>query len=104
MALKGRYIDRQPLNSSALVSVGYHPEDQTLAVEFASGVHHLADVTPEEFAAFQASESKGKHFHQFLRSKPSTKVEAPRMGTCEKCGTKGLTGFLCQDCGTSDYA
>lgn len=104
MAMKGNYIDRKPIDSTSLRSAGYHPEDQTLAVEFSSGTYHLTDVTPEEYAAFQASESKGKHFHQFLRTKPSTKVDAPRIGTCEKCGDMGLSGFLCQNCGTSDYA
>ena len=104
MALKGRYIDRSPLESAAFKSAGYHPETQTLALEFKGSIHHLADVSQEEADAFLAAESKGKHYHQYLREKTHEKVEAPAMGSCEACDARGLVGFLCQDCGTRDYA
>ncbi len=63
-------VPRQPVESSAFVSVGYHPESQILALEFKSGgVHHLHGVTPEDADAFQTAKSLGAHFHQHLRGK-----------------------------------
>lgn len=107
MALKGRYIDRAPVsNSSAFTSVGYHPDTQTLALEFKSGgVHHYTGVTQDEADALLGAESIGKHFHAHIKPHyAGEKVDAPAMGTCPACGAKGLTGFLCQDCGVYDYA
>lgn len=105
MALKGNYIDRQPITSSAFTSVGYHPDTQTLAVEFKSGgVHHYTGVSQDDADALLAAESIGKHFHQHIKGRESQRVEAPAMGTCQDCGARGLTGFLCQDCGCRDYA
>ncbi len=52
-----------PIQSSLLASAGYDPATQTMEIRFArGGLYSYTDVSPEQFAAFQAAESKGKHF------------------------------------------
>lgn len=71
-------IDRAPVNSKLLKTLGYHPESQTLAAEFGDGkLYHYADVSPEEYAALQAAESVGSHFlkHIVRGGKPHTRID-----------------------------
>lgn len=62
-------IERQPVNSEALRSVGYDPMTQTLEVEFSSGhVYRYPGVTQDEYQALMAAPSLGKHFHKQIRA------------------------------------
>ena len=66
----------QDVDSTQIHSIGYDPETQTLAVRFTRGygekrgpgsLYHYANVTQEDYDAFLASESKGKHFGQHIK-------------------------------------
>lgn len=66
----------QDVVSSQIHSIGYDPETQTLAVRFTRGygekrgpgsLYHYANVTREDYDAFLAAESKGKHFGAHIK-------------------------------------
>lgn len=63
-------MDRTPVTSSAIKSVGHDPDTNTLEVEFHNGtIEQHADRTAEHFSAFVGAESIGKHYHQEYRGK-----------------------------------
>jgi len=63
-------IQRSPVRSSALRSVGYDEQQQTLEIEFTSGaVYRYFDVPPEVYRGLMAAESHGRYFHQHVRNK-----------------------------------
>lgn len=77
----------QDVDSSQIHSIGYDPETQTLAIRFTRGfrenrgpgsLYHYSNVTQEDYDAFLAAESKGKHFGQnikpFQDKYPYTKI------------------------------
>lgn len=87
MALR---IDLQDVESNQIHSIGHDAETSTLAIRFTSrkggvvgpgSLYHYANFTAEDFAAFQAAESKGKHFGAHIKDQvakyPFTKVEEP---------------------------
>lgn len=66
----------QDVDSSQIHSIGYAPETQTLAIRFTRGyganrgpgsLYHYQNVTQEDYDAFLAAESKGKHFGQHIK-------------------------------------
>ena len=63
-------IPRSSVRSSALRSVGYDQEQQTLEIEFTNGaVYRYFDVPPEVYRGLMAAESHGRYFHQHVRNK-----------------------------------
>jgi len=62
-------IPRIPVESSSLASIGYDPDTQTLAVEFAKShdIYHYAGVPPETHEALVAAESVGRYFMTEVR-------------------------------------
>ncbi len=63
-------MDRTPVKSSQLSSVGYDPETSILEVEFSTGaVYQYFQVKPEHHAALLAADSIGGHFGQHIRGK-----------------------------------
>jgi len=68
-------ITRQPVQSSAITSIGHDPFTNTLDVEFASGVvHRYRDVSAEQFLDLLHAASIGKHFATELRHLPNAKL------------------------------
>lgn len=69
-------IALQDVESSQINAVGYDPETQTLAIQFKGwkgelgATYHYANVTPEDFAAFQGAESLGRHFGRHIKPFP----------------------------------
>jgi KTSC domain-containing protein len=62
-------VERIPVESSSVKSIGYDSITKTLEVEFGSGgVYRYAPVPPEKYTAMLASESKGKYFQTFIRA------------------------------------
>jgi hypothetical protein len=63
--------------SSNVVAHGYHPETQTMVIEFKGGsLYHAPGVSQEEYDALDNAESVGRHFHRHLKSKyPFQRVE-----------------------------
>lgn len=63
-------IERTPVRSSALRSVGYDQERRGLEIEFTSGaVYQYFDVPAEVYRGLMAAESHGRYFHQHVRDK-----------------------------------
>ena len=73
-------LDRQ------ILGIGHDAESNTLAIQFKnwkgepSSLYHYSNFTAEDFAAFKAAESIGKHFGQFIKPEtvkyPYVKIEA----------------------------
>ncbi len=87
MALR---IELQDVESNQIHSIGHDAATNTLAICFprrkggevsAGSVYHYANFTADDFAAFQAAESKGKHFTAHIKANPDkypfTKIEEP---------------------------
>ncbi len=61
-------IERQPVKSSHLKSVGYNEETEELEVEFQSGeVYRYLKVPPVVYEELLSAESKGKYFNSRIR-------------------------------------
>jgi hypothetical protein len=62
-------MNRTPVTSSNLASVGYDPAQQTLEIEFQTGsVYQYYDVPQEIYDALMAAESHGQYFTSQIRS------------------------------------
>jgi len=83
-------IDLQDVESDQIHSIGHDAASNTLAICFISrkggqvgpgSLYHYQNFTADDFAAFQASESKGKHFGAHIKAHPEkypyTKIEEP---------------------------
>lgn len=63
-------IERQPVVSSDLASVGYDAATQTLEIEFkATGVYRYFSVPQDLFNQLLATPSPGKFFLQHIKGK-----------------------------------
>jgi uncharacterized protein (DUF58 family) len=71
-----RDIPTRRVESSNIAEIGYDPETRTARVRFRNGgTYDVRLVTPDEFAEFEAAESKGQHFAKYLAGKPVKKVQ-----------------------------
>jgi hypothetical protein len=62
-------VYRDPVTSSAIVSVGYDAESRTLEIEFTSGrVYQFFDVPESVAQALRAAPSQGAFFNLFVRN------------------------------------
>lgn len=82
-------ITMQPVVSSQLAAIGHDAESNTLAIQFASksdpgSLYHYRNFTAEDFAAFAAADSVGKHFYAHIKpfadKHPYEKIAAPAEG------------------------
>ena len=63
-------IERTPVRSSALRSVGYDPKQRVLEIEFTNrSVYQYSDVPPKVYRGLMAAESHGRYFYQHVRNK-----------------------------------
>lgn len=63
-------IERQPVQSTVLASVGYHPAKRLLEIEFHSGaIYRYRNVPGEIHRRLLAAESKGHFFGAAIRDK-----------------------------------
>lgn len=61
-------MNRYPVVSSSITSVGYSASARVLDVEFRLGeVYRYFDVEPERFLALLDSPSKGQHVNGFIK-------------------------------------
>ncbi len=62
-----RAVDRLPLTSSMMASVGYDPRRRTLEIEFRTGgVYRYFRVPAPVFRALREAPSKGRFFHAHI--------------------------------------
>ncbi len=71
------FDNMRTVQSSNLHSYDYHAGARELCIVFKGGATHVYEGVPQEAAdAFEAAESKGSHFHRYIRNKfNSRKVE-----------------------------
>lgn len=61
-------MQREPVDSSAITSVGYDPDSETLEIEFKSGgVYQYYGVPPDEHAALVNADTIGGYFSANIR-------------------------------------
>lgn len=74
-------MERQPVKSSFIASVGYDPAAKMLEVQFINGkVYQYFDISPETFAELQSSESIGKALNKLKPTavhRRATELEEP---------------------------
>lgn len=69
-------MDRKPVNSSNLVSVGYDSKTLTLEVEFHSGnVYKYQPVTEHAYKEMMNADSMGAFFHQHIKNNADITAE-----------------------------
>jgi KTSC domain len=59
-------MQRVPVESSSIASIGYAPQQRVLELEFrqSSEVYQYFDVPAQEYTAFLAADSKGTYLNQ----------------------------------------
>ena len=63
-------IERMPVESSSLVSIGFAKQARILEIEFRSGaIYRYLGVPPTVFEEMKKAESKGRYFAQSIRGK-----------------------------------
>lgn len=68
--LAGDSIQRTPVTSASLASVGYDEQQRVLEIEFRNGgIYRYSGVTKEFFAQFMSANSKGRFFALKIRGK-----------------------------------
>ena len=61
-------MQREPVTSSNVVSIGYDEASETLEVEFfKSGIYQYQNVPKTIFDEFMATESKGQFLHVYIK-------------------------------------
>jgi hypothetical protein len=60
-------LDRAPVESSNISSVGYDPDKEILEIEFSRGdVYHYFKVPESAYRRFMAAHSKGRYFRDHI--------------------------------------
>lgn len=69
-------MQRTPVTSSNLISIGYDSKTLTLEIEFKGGaIYQYTGVTPDVHQQLMSAESHGKFFHANIRDAyPYTRV------------------------------
>jgi hypothetical protein len=63
-------IEREPVESSSLVSIGFDRGARVLEIEFRSGAsYRYLEVPPAVFEEMKKASSKGRFFARFIRGK-----------------------------------
>lgn len=64
-------MNRAPVKSSQIKSVGYDPDEMQMHVEFNGGdVYEYSNVTPNDHRRLTTASSVGQHFHQHVKNQP----------------------------------
>jgi hypothetical protein len=68
-------MDRNPISSSLLASVGYDPDEQVLEVELQdSKVYQYRDVPEETYRGLLNADSCGRYFNHHIRGHSHVRV------------------------------
>lgn len=63
-------MERIPVSSSNLSSIGYDADTQTLEIEFQhGGVYQYPGVPESEYEGLMHADSQGKYFHANIKNK-----------------------------------
>lgn len=69
-------MNRTPVQSSNVVSIGYDAETQVLEIEFRSGVYQYQGVPRQVFDGLLAADSVGKAVNAIRHDYPFARVAA----------------------------
>lgn len=61
-------IERNPVGSSNVVSIGYDPDSQTLEVEFRSGIYQYYNVGQHIYEELMSAPSKGQFINSQIKN------------------------------------
>ncbi|HCG9187917.1 TPA: KTSC domain-containing protein [Vibrio parahaemolyticus] len=61
-------MNRQPVASSNLVSVGYDEENQTLEIEFNKSTYRYFEVPNHVYEELMSADSKGTYHHLYIKT------------------------------------
>lgn len=62
-------MNRTPVNSSNLASIGYDSQSEILEIEFHSGgVYQYDDVPMDVYTGLMQASSHGKYFHAYVKN------------------------------------
>ena len=62
-------MERSPVQSSNITSIGYDPDSQTMEVEFTnSGIYQYFSVPQNVYDDLMNSGSKGRYFAQYIKN------------------------------------
>ena len=62
-------MNRTPVNSSAIVSVGYGHDSMVLEIELTGGaIYHYFDVPESVYREFMSADSLGKYYNTNIRN------------------------------------
>jgi len=65
-------MNRTPVSSSNLVSVGYDPSTRTLEIEFKKGrVYQYSNVPQDVYEGLMSAPSHGKYHHRHIKNRYS---------------------------------
>lgn len=63
-------MNRQPVSSSDIVSIGYDSKSQTLEIEFHSGrIYQYFNVPGSIYNALMVASSHGSYFHRHIKDR-----------------------------------
>jgi hypothetical protein len=63
-------MEREPVNSSNVASVGYDPQTMTLEVEFLDGaVYQYCDVPEDEYTGLLSADSVGGYLNNNIKGR-----------------------------------
>jgi hypothetical protein len=61
-------MERNPVKSSNIRSIGYEPETRTLEIEFNNGyIYQYFNVPESIYGALMSAQSHGTYFHQHIK-------------------------------------
>ena len=67
-------MERKPVTSSNISSVGYDKDTQTLEIEFTNGgTYQYFGVEESKFTEFYDAQSLGHYFHNFIKGQYASK-------------------------------
>lgn len=71
---KEKPVERKPVTSSNVISVGFCPERYCVDVEYKTGVYRYHDCDQKLFDDLMKAESVGRFIHANLKPKKFTKL------------------------------
>lgn len=93
-------VARDLVESSAILSLGYVPHREVLAVELKSGaIYHYLNVPADVAMDFYNAGSKGQFYAAYIRGKFTSEKMT---GLCNKCRANGVAGTDCA-CGQGKH-
>jgi len=69
-------MEREPVSSSLVESVGYDPDEAVLEVELENGrIYQYSEVPESTYQEFLAADSLGRYFNRYIRELSHVRVQ-----------------------------